>query len=105
MTKANRVVQYRFVIFLVIAIIFNVIVIAVSIKSGIGRRDIMLRFNERHAVTFLSALMLGLTSLTSFIIYIIHVKAGFKKSDYLFWLVSAAGFLYLCLDEYFMMHE
>jgi len=90
---------------IVFVLLLNALVIFFNIKSGIGKGDMMLRFREREAVTFLSALMLGLTSLTSLFIYRIKKKANVLSRGIKFWLFSSIGFFYLCMDEYFMAHE
>ncbi|MDP8259656.1 MAG: hypothetical protein P9L96_01420 [Candidatus Gygaella obscura] len=95
----------RICITLLCLAIFNGLVLSICIKEGIDRNNPMLRFNEKEAVTFLSALMLGATSLACLILYLLKRKSHtyFKKG--LFWLITSIGFFYLCLDEYFMAHE
>jgi hypothetical protein len=88
-----------------VVILFNAIVIGANIKSGLGKGDMMLRFQERQAVTFLSALLLGLTGLTSLIFYYLKKRSKPLDKGYRFWLFSGIGFFYLCMDEYFMAHE
>jgi len=90
---------------IIFVLLLNALVIFLNIKSGIGKGDMMFRFREREAVTFLSALMLGLTSLTSLFIYKIKKKANILSRGVKFWLFSSIGFFYLCMDEYFMAHE
>jgi hypothetical protein len=81
------------------------IVLFFSIRDGVARNDPMFRFNEHQTITFLSALMLGLTSAVSFFLYLLHKKVVPVSKNALFWLLSAMGFFYLCMDEYFMAHE
>jgi len=93
------------IIIIAIVLLINCIVIFSSVKSGIDKGDMMLRFHERQAITFLSALMLGLTSLVNLIMYLLKKKIfPLAKSNW-FWLLASVGFLYLCMDEYFMAHE
>ena len=92
-------------IIITIVLIVNLIVIFSCVKSGIDKGDMMLRFHERQAVTFLSALMLGAISLICLIFYKLKKKTESTDSGRWFWLFSAIGFLYLCMDEYFMAHE
>lgn len=65
----------------------------------------MMRFEERQTVTFLSALTLGLTSFAGLFMYLLKKKTKEIQERYAFWLISAFGFFYLCMDEYFMAHE
>ncbi|MCF7879093.1 MAG: hypothetical protein K9L95_06490 [Candidatus Omnitrophica bacterium] len=102
MQKINRkkiIITFLFLIVINFAIIFS------SIKSGQADSDPMYRFRERQAVTFLSALTLGLTGLTALFTYLLKKKTKPLQEKDGFWLFSAIGFFYLCLDEYFMAHE
>ena len=95
----------KIAIIIISVLIFNWILIAYSVTSGYNRGDLMLRFSERQVVTFLSALMLGLTSLITFVMYSLKKRLPEFKKRAKFWLFCSVGFLYLCMDEYFMMHE
>ncbi len=95
----------RLVVGLVSVVIFNFILIVSSVMSGIRKGDIMLRFREHETVTLFSGLFLGFTALTSLFIYFLKKRAGLRSERYGFWSLSAIGFIYLCLDEYFMAHE
>ena len=88
-----------------IVLILNCIVVFSCAKSGARKGDMMLRFHEREAVTFLSALMLGLISLISFVLYLLKKRLPVFDKGRRFWLLSAIGFFYFCMDEYFMAHE
>ena len=88
-----------------VLVFFNFMLIFNCVKDGMDKGDLMLRFRERQTVTLVSGLFLGFTALTSLFIFFLKKKAGLKAERYLFWLLSAAGFLFLCLDEYFMVHE
>lgn len=101
----NRREKKRLILGFAFLVFFNSILIASSVASGIGKGDMMLRFHEKETVTFFSALFLGLTAWTSLFIYFLKKKAGLKSERYAFWLLSAIGFIFLCLDEYFMAHE
>jgi len=92
---------------LAIAVVFvlNLIVVFSCAKSGASKGDMMLRFHEREAVTFLSALMLGLISMMSLVLYLLKKRLPVFDKGRRFWLLSAIGFFYLCMDEYFMAHE
>ncbi len=92
-------------IIIVVVLIVNTITIGASVKSGIDKGDMMLRFHERQTVTFLSALMLGLIGLMSLVLYKLKKRMSPLNKGYRFWLWSAFGFFYLCMDEYFMAHE
>lgn len=65
----------------------------------------MLRFQERQTVTLFSALFLGFTALTSLYIFLLKKSATLKSERSMLWLLSAIGFFYLSMDEYFMAHE
>jgi hypothetical protein len=95
----------RIFIIVIVVLLVNCITIGASVKSGIDKGDMMLRFHERQAVTFLSALMLGLISLVSLILYKLKKKVNAADRGCRFWLWSSMGFFYLCMDEYFMAHE
>ncbi|MCM8769628.1 MAG: hypothetical protein NC911_08185 [Candidatus Omnitrophica bacterium] len=83
-------------------IFFNFILIFNCVRDGIRLGYPAFRFEENQVVTFLSALLLGLTGWSSLINYrLLHSSQTGRK----FWLFSFFGFLYLCLDEYFMAHE
>jgi len=56
-------------------------------------------------VTFLSALILGATSVVAGIISSLLHKIRSSYAIWNFWLISSLGFFYLCLDEFFMIHE
>jgi hypothetical protein len=88
-----------------IVLVLNLIVVFSCAKSGAKKGDMMLRFHEREAVTFLSALMLGLISLMSLILYLLKKRLPVFDKGRRFWLLSSIGFFYLCMDEYFMAHE
>jgi len=90
---------------IIIVLILNFILISLSITSGFNKGNIKYRFQERQAVTFISALLLGGTSLVSLIIFLIKKKIQPSDKGVEFWLLSSIGFLYLCMDEYFMAHE
>ncbi|MCF7893442.1 MAG: hypothetical protein K9L84_00050 [Candidatus Omnitrophica bacterium] len=70
----------KIIITFIVLIIINFAIIFASIKDGQGNNDPMYRFRERQAVTFISALTLGLTSLTALSIYLLKKKHNrFKK--------------------------
>jgi hypothetical protein len=75
------------------------------IKDGYENNDIMLRFGEHKAVTMVSGLYMGATAMTSLAIFLIKRRSGQSLFTALFWLLSAMGFFFLTMDEYFMFHE
>ncbi len=89
----------------VIVLFFNILISFLAVKDGLRQGDIMLRFRERQTLTFVSALFLGFTSLTSLVIYLLKKQVKDFSQKYNFWLVSSIGFFYLTIDEYFMAHE
>lgn len=91
--------------FLAIGMLLTAIVLAVCIAHGIRRNDMMLRFREREAVTFVSGTLLCLTAQAALLNGIIKKRAGISMPSEKFWFLSAAGFLFLCLDEFLMIHE
>ncbi|MCF7916728.1 MAG: hypothetical protein K9L61_03030 [Candidatus Omnitrophica bacterium] len=82
----------KIILTLIVLIIINFAIIFVSIKDGQGDNDPMYRFRERQAVTFISALTLGLTSLTALFIYLLKKKMQPLPERIGFWLFSAIGF-------------
>lgn len=76
-----------------------------AVAAGMHRYDPTFHFQERQFFTFFSALLLGGTALLSALANFLHQKIvdGYKTLN--FWFFSALGFLYLCLDEYFIIHE
>ena len=80
-----------------IVLLLNSIMIFFNVKSGLVKGDAMLRFREGEAVTFLSALMLGLTSMVSLIIFLLKRKVYPVIKGFTFWLLSCFGFFYLCM--------
>jgi hypothetical protein len=86
-------------------IFFNFMTIFFSVTSGLEDGDIMKRFRERETVTILSGLMLILTSAVSLFIYLLKKWVRPPGERYGFWLLSALGFFFLCMDEMFMIHE
>lgn len=65
----------------------------------------MYYFQERHFFTFFSAVMLAGTALVAALIHFLYSKIVDSHEIWSFWLISAFGFFYLCLDEYFIIHE
>ena len=55
----------KIIVICAVVLLFNFILIFSCVKEGLAKDDVLLRFHERQAVTFLSALMLGLISLIS----------------------------------------
>ncbi|MEX2572073.1 MAG: hypothetical protein WD737_12300 [Gemmatimonadota bacterium] len=86
----------------------NIFAIIAAIISGYNMDSLTHRFEERQAITSISAIQLGATALVSWIVYLLRrtfALNGGKGGGNIFWLISAAGFLYLMLDETFQFHE
>jgi hypothetical protein len=96
----------RIAIALVLA---NLIAIAASALDGHHRGNVAYRFEERQAITLLSATQLAATSLLAALVYVLRTRLLRARSGLrgtaAFWVISAAGFLYLMLDEGFQIHE
>ena len=86
-------------------VLFNALILTNSILAGIRKDDITFYFQERIGVTFFSALILGCTAVVCFILSRLYRLLDEKNPFINFWLFSAIGFFYLCMDEYFMIHE
>ena len=90
---------------IICVLLFNIIFVTNMVIGGSLKNDIYRYFQEKEAVTFLSALMLGLTSLCALTSALIRRRLDPKKRVLTFWALSAFGFFFLSMDEYFMMHE
>ncbi|MCA9394322.1 MAG: hypothetical protein KC900_08970 [Candidatus Omnitrophica bacterium] len=73
--------------------------------AGLNHYDPMHYFQEHEFFTFFSALLLAGTSLIAALVNFLHHKIVDGYESWNFWLFSALGFFYLCLDEYFIIHE
>lgn len=73
--------------------------------ASLRRHDAMYYFQERHFFTYFSALLLAGTALIAALVNFLHQKIVEGHKALNFWLISALGFFYLSLDEYFMIHE
>jgi len=66
-------------------------------------------FQERQAVTFISALQLALTACLAVFIFILgrllYEKSKDRLRDVSVWAISAGIFIFCMIDEYFMLHE
>lgn len=76
-----------------------------AVIAGHNKETPLYYFQERQFFTFFSALILAFTSLIS-----IQISGLIRQMDQdgnfaNFWNISAAGFFYLCLDEFFIIHE
>lgn len=85
--------------------IFDFLLITGSILSGARKGDVTYYFGEEKSVTFFCALFLGLTAFLSVFLSYLHVKQAKAHPFFNFWSFSVVGFFYLCLDEFFMIHE
>ena len=93
----------------IVVILLNYMAINACVYMGQSFRDVSFLFQEREAITFLSALQLGFISIFSLFLYILKRilykgnKANLKKCR--IWLVSFIIFAFATADEYFMLHE
>jgi hypothetical protein len=84
----------------------NLAAIVAGVASGHRRGDLALRFEEKQSITFLSSNQLALTALLGWVVYLLRRRALAPQPGSVgFWLLSAAGFFYLMLDESFQFHE
>jgi hypothetical protein len=84
----------------------NLAAIAAGISSGYRKGNLALRFEEKQSITFFSSNQLAMTALLAGVIYLLRRRAlGWQPASVRFWLLSAAGFFYLMLDESFQFHE
>ena len=84
----------------------NLAAIAAGISSGYRKGNLALRFEEKQSITFFSSNQLAMTALLGMVIYLLRRRAlGSQPASVWFWLVSAAAFFYLMLDESFQFHE
>lgn len=83
----------------------NVVAIVASIASGHRKGDVAIRFQEKQSMTFLSSNQLAMTACLALAVYLLRRHVVDRRSRALFWLFSAAGFLFLMLDESFQFHE
>ena len=90
------------IVLLILAI--NVAAIVGSIVGGYQRGQVTYHFKEREAVTFLSALQMGMTAVAAFLLYSLRRRHGDARTSR-FWLISGIGFLWLTADEWFLIHE
>ncbi len=92
-----------------IVILVNYFAINYCVFSGAAFDDVSFLFQERQAITFLSAFQLGLTALVALFIYIlgrmIYKKDLGRLKLIRIWAISAAVFIFAVIDEYFMLHE
>lgn len=86
-------------------LLFNAVLLTNCIISGLRKQDMFYYFGEEKSVTFFSALFLG--AIFFICLFIRYAKRLESKAKPLvdFWLLSAVGFFYLMLDEFFMIHE
>ena len=85
---------------IIIVLILNFIVVFSCVKSGLSKGDVILRFGERQTVTILSGVMLALISMISLILYLLKKRLAIFDKGRRFWLFSAIGFFYFCMDEF-----
>jgi hypothetical protein len=84
----------------------NLVAIAAGISSGYREGNLALRFEEKQSITFFSSNQLAMTALLGVVVYLLRRRAlGAEPRSARFWLLSAAAFFYLMLDESFQFHE
>jgi hypothetical protein len=89
----------------IFAVAFNALLLGNCIRGGIGKYDLLYYFNEGEAVTFFSAVFLGITSYLAWLIGHSKRLSDRGLAPLNFWILSSFGFFYLMLDEFFMFHE
>lgn len=90
---------------IIIVLVLNLGIVVTAVLAGDEKGNIYHYFQERIGVTFLSSMGLALTSLCALTMSFIRKESGAVTARLDFWLLSAAGFFYLSMDEYFMLHE
>ena len=92
-----------------IVILVNYAAVTYGVFDGVGFEEITFHFQEREAITFLSATQLMLTSFVAVFTYVfgrmLYKKDPARLKLIKFWIISAGVFLFCTLDEYFMAHE
>lgn len=87
----------------------NLLAVIAAIVSGHAQGNLAYRFEEKQAITFISSNQLAVTAVVAWIVYLLRDRLGGAREegsgDHRFWLLSAAGFVYLMLDESFQFHE
>ena len=79
------------------------LVLLLAIVSGIYKLNISTEFEEYGLITTYSTILLLVISLVNAAIYIQQRKQ--QAQGNIIWLLIAMGFLFLALDEKFMIHE
>lgn len=86
----------------------NLVAIVAAIMSGVADGNPAHRFEEKEAITILSAIQLAATALAAWMVHRLRRHGSTTRRegrDAVFWGLSAAGFLFLMLDEVFQFHE
>lgn len=96
--------------YIIYGILFlNLVAIIACVKMGLSFEDVSFLFQEREAITFLSALQLGFMSVLSVCIYAVKRSLHKENKNYLkllkVWLISFILFAFATADEFFMIHE
>lgn len=84
---------------------FSCYLIFAATVAGIKKENQMYYFEERQYFTFFSALILAMTSFVCMLTSILCRKMEEFYPKLNFWFISSVGFFYLCIDEYFSVHE
>jgi hypothetical protein len=90
-------------------ILLNYVAVNAGVRLGLSFEDVSLLFQERQAMTFVSALQLGIISVLSVCIY--AIKRLLYKGDARrlrlgkVWIISFFLFAFAAMDEFFMIHE
>ncbi len=87
------------------ALAFSCYLVFAATVAGLKKEDQLYYFAERQYFTFFSALILAFTSLVSGMTSGLYrkIQSGYPKFN--FWIISSVGFFYLCIDEFFSVHE
>jgi len=87
----------------------NIIAIIASFFMGRSMNDVSFFFQERQAITFLSAMQLAIAAVISIIVY--SMKRIFSEKPFSFkaqisiWFIGFFVLAFAVADEYFMIHE
>ncbi|WP_430809907.1 MULTISPECIES: hypothetical protein [unclassified Carboxylicivirga] len=83
--------------FLLSLLSFNLLLIVIALLWGYGKNELAMKFEEYGFITTFSFIQLFITGLISFFTYL--------KRKKLIWILVALGFVFLSLDEKFLIHE
>lgn len=93
---------------LIYLLLFDIIAIITAIITGIHDSKPLRYFGEGHFITWISALQLFAISWLAFIILNARRSRAEKlhwRAPFFVWALISMGFLFLALDDLFMIHE